>query len=78
MYYTPPNTQQVRICISGDLVELPRNPDAQIAYSTMGIGASIVFTAKSVERVQQIQTLANQPGLNIYLKTVEEWQRENA
>jgi len=76
VYYTPPNTQQVCIAISGDLIELPE--DNQLFYLASGIGASVKFTAKSVENVTAGETTTGVPALFIYLKTTEEWQRENA
>ena len=75
VYWTPPNTQMVQICISGHLIK--NESEHGINFQTIGIGCSIAFTAKSVERVTTGKNIGGQECLFIYLKTTEEWQREN-
>ena len=78
VYYTPPNTQQVSIAFSGDLIELPHKEDEQISYLVSGICTSVQFTAKSVEKAYTGVTSTGAHAFYIIFKTTEDWKRENA
>ena len=75
--YFFPNIPKCLLSISGDLAKY--ETENGIYFQTMGLGASISFTAESVQQLKIDKNLAGQDCLFIDLKTtVEDWKRENA
>ena len=72
IYYNLPYTVDVRGIFSGDLSEFDQ--DGIHNFKSDGMGTSMVFTVKSVERIAKGKTLNGGDCLHIYLKVREQWQ----
>ena len=72
IYYNLPYTVDVHAIFSGDLSEFDQ--DGIHTFKSDGMGTSMVFTVKSVEKIIKSKNLNGDDCLYIYLKVREQWQ----